>query len=231
MERLLAHEPDTQVVLLTGSYARETADATSDLDLTALTPHPRVQYRMWFDGDLHVSADARTLESFRERASRPASWSLAFPARVEARYLRGPELLGRDPSPEHPAGPPALEDFVEFVSKTIRADEDGARWFAREAASRAPSLLIPLNDRRVVTDRRDALTAALGLTIAPDGYAADMRVALGLDEGDARAAVSRLAAALIAFLRDRAPDVDPTPDLERYLRDGTLARHLGLDAA
>jgi hypothetical protein len=42
-----------------------------------------------------------------------------------------------------------------------------------------------------------------------------------------RAARERLARGLLALLRERAPDVDPQPDLPRDLADGTLERHLG----
>jgi hypothetical protein len=32
---------------------------------------------------------------------------------------------------------------------------------------------------------------------------------------------------LLAFLRERKPDVDDRPDIAGYLADGTLERHLG----
>ena len=140
--------------------------------------------------------------------------------------------LGEDPSLLHPAAGPELEDFLDFVLKAkrsaISADELGLRWFAQSAASLAPTLLIPLNEARIVAD---ALDAALSLTVAPDTYPADLRVCLGLasaSEAEMNAAVTRLGGDLLVFLREHAPDVDQQPELARYLADGTLERHLGL---
>jgi hypothetical protein len=110
-------------------------------------------------------------------------------------------------------------------------DELGLRWFAQAAVGLAPALLIPVNEERIVRDRRDALDAALNLAVAPADYTADLAVCLGLTAASAeqvRAAVARLGSRLLAFLRERAPDVDAQPELSRYLADGTLERHLGL---
>jgi hypothetical protein len=94
-----------------------------------------------------------------------------------------------------------------------------------------PTLLIPVNDARIVSDRRDALDAALNLADSPADYASDLAVCLGLTSasgGEVKAAVARLGSELLAFLRERSPDVDGQPELNRYLADGTLERHLGL---
>jgi predicted nucleotidyltransferase len=45
VEQLDTLEPVATAVLLTGSYAKGTAAEASDLDLTAITPSPRVGYR------------------------------------------------------------------------------------------------------------------------------------------------------------------------------------------
>jgi hypothetical protein len=45
-------------------------------------------------------------------------------------------------------------------------DELGLRWFAQAAAGLAPALLIPINEKRLVRDRREALDAALNLAAA-----------------------------------------------------------------
>lgn len=45
VEQLDTMEPEATAVLLTGSYAKGTAAEASDLDLTAITPSPRVGYR------------------------------------------------------------------------------------------------------------------------------------------------------------------------------------------
>ncbi len=65
--------------------------------------------------------------------------------------------------------------------------------------------MIALNPERWVRDRRDALDAALSLPVAP---------------------ACRLPLELLAFLRKRKPDVDPQPDVARYVADGTFERHL-----
>jgi hypothetical protein len=241
VERLTELEPEATALLLTGSYAKGTAGLASDLDLTAISPTPRVGYRTWFEergGDalLHVSVGATTAQAWLEREEAPARWSLGFPAVNDAQYLWSDEatkaLLGADPSLVHPAAGPELEDFLEFALKARRSasmgDELGLRWFGHGAGSLAPALLIPLNDERIVRDRRDALDAALSVAFAPATYRADLEVCLGLSPvtTDVKAAVSRLGRDLLAFLREHAPWVDPQPEVSRYLADGTLERHL-----
>ena len=101
-----------------------------------------------------------------------------------------------------------------------------------KAAALAPGLLRTLNAEVVVRDRREALDAALSLRVAPGHVRDDLTVCLGLvgadDAGVAQAAL-RLAAELLALLRQHAPDVDPQPDIAQYLADGTLERHLGFE--
>jgi hypothetical protein len=210
----------------------------------AITPSPRVGYRIWFaeripEAPLHVSAAASTADTWLAKATTPARWSLGFPARNTTAYLCTDQAtrtrLGQDPSLRHPAAAPELEDFLDFVLKAKRAaargDELGLRWFAQAAAALAPTLLIPMNGERIVVDRRDALDAALTLTIAPPSYATDLTVCLGLTaaSGDAvTVAVARLGRELLAFLREQAPEVDRQPEIARYLADGTLERHLRL---
>ena len=244
VERLLVHEPETTAVLLTGSYAKGTAAVASDLDLMAITPSPRSttghgSRSRTRTAPLHISLGAETADAWLAEAKFPARWSLGFPAINRASYLWTDAVptapLGEDPSLLHPAAGPELEDFLDFVLKAKRsansADELGLRWFAQSAASLAPTLLIPLNEERIVRDRRDALDAALSLTVAPDTYPADLRICLGLasaSEAEVKAAVARLGDDLLVFLREHSPDVDRQPELARYLADGTLERHLGL---
>jgi hypothetical protein len=236
--RLRELEPEATAILLTGSYAKGTAGVGSDFDLTAVTPAPRAGYRTWFDAGLdpplHVSAGALSAEAWRADGDEPAPWGLGFPAAVAALYLwEDGAPLGPDPSLLHPARTPSLEDFLEFVVKAIKrgatGDEAGLRWFAHAAGREAPALLAPLNPRRVVTDRRDALDAALSLAHAPESYAADAAVCLGVRAADSAtiaAVISRLGGSVLAFLRQHAPSVDPQPDLALSLADGTLERHL-----
>lgn len=83
-----------------------------------------------------------------------------------------------------------------------------------------------------VCDRRAALEAALSLRVAPEHYRDDLSVCLGLvpvDDDAVQEAALRLGRELLAFLRERKPDVDDQPDIAGYLADGTLERHLGFD--
>lgn len=237
-------EPETIAVLVFGSFARARADARSDLDLRAVTAvEPRVRYRMWFQDrphtePLHVSVGADELETWLERRGRPDWWTFGFPARQVLRYVwateRARERLGEDPSYDVPAGPPELEDFVEYVGKVqrcaARGDVLGARLFAQGVGLLAPRLLRRPEHEVVVHDRREAVEAALSLAEVPEHYRADLPVALGLAQADDAAviaAVLRLGRELLSYLREHRPDVDPQPDIARYLTDGTLERHLG----
>lgn len=242
--RLRALEPSTIAILVTGSYAKGTADEDSDLDIRAVTDEePVIRYRTWFQDrpgakPLHVSAGAKTATTWLRERELPQEWTLGFPGLYVATYVWATEdarlLLGRDPSNRHPPGPPELEDFVELLVKVRRSvvhgDAVGTRLHARGVGELAPRLLTPLNEERVVSDRREALEAALSLTVAPDHYRADISVCLGLvpagDDAVSESAL-RLGRGLLAFLRANAPDVDDQPDIASYLRDGTLERHLG----
>jgi phosphoribosyl-AMP cyclohydrolase len=240
LERLRGLEPETTALLVIGSYAKGTATEASDLDLVAITPSPRDPYRTWFEDrpphpPLHVSAGSKSAEDWLRRAESPARWSFGFPAILTTAYLwadpAARERLGDDPSLRHPAADPELEDFVEFVLKAKRSarggDEVGLRWFAHSAAELAPSLLAPLNEERIVYDRRDALDAALGLRAVPEHYRADLTVCLGLtsaSDADVKTAVARLGSEILRFVREHAPG----DQLPRYLVDGTLERHLEL---
>lgn len=240
--RLRELEPAAFAVLVGGSHAKGTADELSDLDLTAIVERDAGRHHTWFQEraglrPLHVSAGTRTVESFLARRDEPAGWWLGLPLFEPARYAwataeaRG--TLGEDPSIRRPAGPPELGDFYELCIKVKRAvagnDSFGLRVWALAAAELAPRLLLPLNEPVLVSSRREAAEAALAVAIAPEHYAEDLRTCLGLaaadDEALARAAL-RLGRELLAFLREHKPDVDPQPDLVRYLADGTLERQL-----
>ena len=247
LARAVAHmrelEPDAVAVVVTGSYAKDTADERSDLDLRALTTEPpRVPYRTWFvdrpgTSPLHVSAGTKTVEDWLADGLGPAAWALGFPARDEATYAwstpEAVQALGDPPTRLHPASPPELEDFVEALVKVRRAeaagDAVGARWHARSAAELAPRLLVSLNPERVVHDRRDALDAALSASVAPPGYPDALAACLGVREASneaVAAAATELGRGLLELLRERAPDVDAQPGIGAALADGTLARQL-----
>lgn len=237
-------EPNAVAVLVHGSFARGRVDEGSDLDLRALIEgQPRVRYRMWFQerpsaAPLHISVSAEDLETWLERRTRPDWWTFGFPAGQVVRYAWATEAarrrLGSDPSYVVPAGDPELEDFVEFVGKVrrcaARGDVLGARLFAQGAGLVAPGLIRGPGDNAVVHDRREALDAALSLRHAPEHYRADLSTALGLTDADDAMVVEaalRLGREVLVFLREHRPDVDPQPEIARYLVDGTLERHLG----
>lgn len=242
---LVTSERDTLALLVTGSYAKGSATPDSDLDLVLLTATtPTVGYRTSFLDrrgypPLHVSAFATTLDAWLERGRQPERWALGFPARFDAHYVWSTsdacDRLGDDPSQiDHPPAPPELEDLVEAFQKMRRASRTddwlGARWHARDAAELMPRLLVPLNAERRVRDRREALEAALDLTVAPDGWRDDLPVALGLTDATDITVVRvtlRLGLGLLAFLREHAPDIDPQPGIGAALADGTLERVLG----
>ena len=247
-DRLAGLEPDTVALLATGSYAKGTATADSDLDLHALTSAaPRERYRRWFEArpdgpPLHVSAGAKTVDDWLAASAEPARWSLGFAARNDAVYLWAEpnvrERLGESPTNVHPPGAAELEDVVEALAKVGRAaaagDDLGARWHAQAAALAAPRLLLGVNPERVVGDRRDALDAALSLPVAPAGWRADLATCLGLTETDddgVTAAAARLGLGLLAFLREHDPDVDEQPGVADALRSGALERALARSGA
>jgi hypothetical protein len=240
--RLRELEPEAIAVLVGGSYAKGTADELSDLDLTAIVEKDAGRYHTWFEDrpgmrPLHVSAGVKTIDERLARESEPAAWRLALPLLEPARYAWATDearrRLGEDPSLRRPGGPPELEDFFEFCVKVKRAiaagDALAVRIWSNAAAELAPRLLLPLNETVHVSSRREAVELALAFSRAPEHWAEDLRICLGLVAADdARLTTSavRLGRELLAFLREHKPDVDPQPDLIRYLSDGTLERHL-----
>jgi hypothetical protein len=198
---------------------------------------------MWFEQrpdakPLHVSPSVKSLDTWLAKRGEIQQWALGFPVEHVVRYVWATDearvALGDPPSNFHPPAEPQLEDFVECLGKVRRftrlGDSIGVRAFAREAAALAPGLLRTLNPEIVVRDPREAIEAARSLKVSPKHYGEDFEVAFGLvlasDEAVERSAV-RLGAELLAFLRERKPDVDPQPDIAGYLADRTLERHLG----
>lgn len=242
--RVLELEPATIAILVSGSYAKGTADELSDLDLQVVTAaSPRSPYRMWFEDrpgrdPLHVSPSVKSLDAWLRKRSEPQDWAFGLPVEHVARYVwataEARQSLGDPPTNLHPPAEPELEDFVECAGKVLRCgaagDAPGVRFFARLLAQLAPRLLLSLNDVTLVHDPREALDVALSLRVAPEHYRDDVPACLGLiavDDDRAYASAVRLSRELLAFLREHAPHADPQPDIARYLADGTLERHLG----
>jgi hypothetical protein len=236
--RLREEEPDAVGVFAFGSYAQGTAGPTSDLDLQVVTlARPRVDYRTWFVADLHVAASAKSTDQIRARCAEPASWALGFPVISPGVWVwstaAATVALGDPPAFTHPGDRPELEDLVEWCAKALRADDSLAlRIAAHGAGEEAPALLRDLNAPETVRNRVGAVRAALGYRTAPEGWADDLTVLLGLEPADdarVRDAVTRLARGTLALLRERrSPVGEWQPELNRYLLDGTLERHLGL---
>jgi phosphoribosyl-AMP cyclohydrolase len=242
--KLVELEPSTIAILISGSYAKEVADESSDLDVQVVTAdEPSSPYRMWFENrpgstPLHVSPSVKSLGAWLRKRDEPQDWAFGFPVEHVVRYVWATDdaraMLGDPPTNTHPPAEPELEDFVEFVGKVRRChakgDVVGVRFFARALAFLAPRLIQPVNEVVLVHDPREALDAALSLSIAPAHYRDDMIACLGLiavDDDRVYESAMRLSHELLTFLRERRPDVDPQPDITRYLIDGTLERHLG----
>jgi lactoylglutathione lyase len=242
--RILAEQPDALAILVHGSYAAGQATRLSDLDIVTLTSGepPGHADVAWFepisDRLLHVSTGAVELNVFLENVARPAAWSLGFPTEEPLVPLHEVdnvvrEKLGDPPFIRRPASEPELEDFVEYTVKVRIAGEsdDGVavRWHARNAARLAPGLLLALNKEVRVRDALQAVRAGLALQVCPPRYHELMPMLLGLEARPtdvvARASLD-LAHSLLRYLRDRRPDVDPQPELARYLTDGTLERYI-----
>jgi phosphoribosyl-AMP cyclohydrolase len=242
--RIRELEPSALAILVSGSYTTGTADEDSDLDLQVATEdEPRVRYRMWFEErpgakPLHVSLSVKSVAEWLATRAEPQSWALGFAVEHIVSYVWASPgtrvLLGDPPSNRHPPEEPQLADFVEYVAKVRRAATRGdameARMYARQGAELAPGLLRTLNPEVLVRDRSDALAAALSLEVSPEHFRDDLPVCLGVvqaSDDQVFAACQRLAHELLAVLRERAPEVDPQPDIARYLADGTLERQLG----
>lgn len=175
-------------------------------------------------------------EYLKEVRARPAAWSLGFAVESTGVWAwqtaAAVAALGDPPSLDRPPGDAELEDFVEWSMKALRAtDMIALRVAARGAGEEAPALLRDLNAPERVRDRASAVRAALGYATAPQGWRDDLAVLLGLEpaaDDAVRAAVRRLATGTLALLREGGSRVGADqPDLNRYLHDGTLERHLG----
>lgn len=231
VERVREHEPDAGAVLATGSYAKGTARADSDLDLTAITRAPeRTRYRMWFEDGLHVSVSAKTTGAWLAALDQPHAWTLGFPGTYDAVYVWAEddvrERLGEPPSNAVPPSDPEVEDFVEASLKARRGGV-ALRVHARSAGELAPGILRKLNPDRIVHDRLDAVAAALALPVAPAGWRDDLSICLGLvPAADSVLALAslRLARGVLALVREHDPTVDPQPDVAQYVADGTFER-------
>jgi hypothetical protein len=171
------------------------------------------------------------------RRWKPADWWLGMPVLEVFRYAWSTDdarsILGDDPSISRPAAKPELEDFFEFAIKAKRAaalgEALGLRVWARSLGALAPRLLVALNDVAPARDRREEATVALAFEVAPEHWREDLAACLGLDstdDGSLCAAALRLPLELLAFLRERRPDVEPLPELVALLADGTLERQL-----
>ena len=247
-DRLRTEIPETAAVLLKGSHAAGTAGPWSDLDFDVLVDRgePVEEYLAWLldgpDGHLvHVSVAVADLRSWLEAGSESASWAFGFPAREVTTLLwsRDDALRARldRPHRDRPAVDPELEDFVEGLGKArnahLRGDALSCRVACQELAELCPTLLVPLNALTRPATRPAALTAALGLAIAPPGYRHDMLLCLGLSgqastANEVLAAGERLVSGTLSLLRARIDVVAHLlpSDLAGYLADGTLQRYL-----
>jgi len=239
LERVVARAREEEAGVLGvaafGSYARGEAAPASDLDLEAvLREQPQVGYRTWFVDGLHVSIGFDSVERVRASLAEPARWSLKLAVEMPARWIEADaearSALGDPPDFSRPPGEPELEDAVEWCAKALRASESlPLRVAARGLGEEAPALLRDLNGSPRVRSRVEAVRAASAFAVAPDGWADDLPVLLGLapaDDARVRDAVERVGRGVLRLLREHGAEVEQ-PELTRYLHDGTLERHLG----
>lgn len=91
--RLRELEPSTVAVFVSGSYAKETADEASDLDVQVATPsEPAIRYFTWFEErpelmPLSVSARMKSIDSWLAKRGESQEWALGFPVLHVARYV------------------------------------------------------------------------------------------------------------------------------------------------
>jgi predicted nucleotidyltransferase len=239
VERCRREEPEAIGIFAFGSYVQGTAQPRSDLDLQIVTPgEPRGDYRTWFEDGRHVAVSAKSVSTIRGRCADSASWALWFAVESPGAWVwstpAAVEAFGDPPAFTHPAGRPEVEDFVEWCSKALRASDSLAlRVAARGLGEEAPALLRELNDPPAVFSRLAAVHTALAYAEAPAGWSEDLPVLLGLtaaDDSRVRLAVTRVGRGTLALLRERGSAAGSwQPDLNRYLLDGTLERHLGFE--
>jgi phosphoribosyl-AMP cyclohydrolase len=234
-------EPSAAGILVHGSYVTGSARPESDLDLDIfISDEPTTHYRTWFQprggaAPLHISARSDlTVETWNEEEDEPAEWSFGLPVAMPHEWLwvGDPHLveeLGEHPVLRKPPGTPEIEDMVDAVIKMLRHaredDELGARLHAVDAARCAAPTVAALNDPNPVTNPRGALTAVLALPIAPDGWARDLPIALGLTAtplDDIVVTTKKLVVATLRLVREVNPSVDGQPEIGRYILDGTL---------
>jgi hypothetical protein len=197
---------------------------------------PRVRYRTWFVGGTHVSVGAAAAETLRRSQESPRAWAYGFAAESPGDWLwstaAAVAALGDPPTLRYPPAEPELEDFVEYAAKAFRAGDAVALRLAAQGLGRTavPLLLHDLNPQHTVRTRVEAIAAARGLRLVPEGWAGDLPVLLGLaaaTDAEVLASAGRVAFGVLALLRERGSGVGAAqPDCDRYLHDGTFERHL-----
>jgi hypothetical protein len=173
---------------------------------------PRIGYRTWFLGDLHVSIGFAAATALKEARTRPVDWSLGLAVGMPAVWVWSTDAalaaLGDPPDFSRPPREPELEDFVEWCAKALRAGEPlTLRVAARGLGEEAPSLLRELNGATRVQNRFEAVRVARDFGVAPEGWSEDLLVLLGLSPaGDERVrlAVERVGKGVLALLRSVA---------------------------
>lgn len=247
--QLRQEEPRAVAILCHGSYARNQAEAHSDLDLDLLIDgEPLVGYRSAFTelpGGrlLHVTIAIMSLEHWLGQFMPQIDseeWAFFLPARQMARLLWAtPEaharLIGSIVVEIQLS--PQLQDVLECVGKVrnamARADDLGVRLAAQDLALRYPAVLALLNPPLQIETRRQALQAALDLPVAPVGYRAALLTCLGMSGQatsvqDVHAAAVQLVLSLLPMLQAHAAQIGDRfePGLPEALSDGRVLRLL-----
>lgn len=242
--RLRAEYPDAIAVVLKGSHARGQAKPWSDIDFDVLESTADVEdYRTWIElvGDrlVHISAGVESLDAWLADSQNPSSWSLGFPTIETTKLLwavddEHRELLDH-PYQTHPPHEIEIEDTMEALGKMrnalSRGDVIGVYRNANKLATLIPTMLIPINLPKSVSNSREAIEAVLALSNVPEGFAEDWLTCVGYV--DTRTPESTLAAATRIFtgtLRMLPSDPDTVgQDFDILLRDGVIEAYLNQD--
>lgn len=237
-------EPTVVGILAHGSYATGRAHPDSDLDLDLfISGEPTAHYRTWFEdrpgSPLHVSARCDlSIEVWQDEMEEPEDWALGLPLELPHVWLWVSDeslvaAIGEKPVLQKPGSSPEIEDMIDALRKMRRhhrsADQLGVRLEAQAAARFAAPTVAALNPAPAVTTPRAALECLLALSIVPPHWPEDMVAALGLSGAAVEQVASqaeRLVTGTLQLAREVNPSVDEQPDIQQYLRDGTLLRML-----
>lgn len=245
-------EPNALAIMLFGSLARGDAGPFSDIDLRVVTEgEPRVRDRVRFverpdGGLLHLSIGSRPFTEIVQTAEDLERWAWMIETYstaetlwekpgVAARLLA--EIRAREPRPEAYAAKSGyhLETLLEYAAKVknavVKGDEQGVRAYAANLADVCWRLLRPLNPVLTFPGESEFWDRVSAFTVAPEGYAEDLRYCLGLLDEPRPVHVLvwralRLAEGTLGVIEAHVAALRLPDDLARPVSGGTVRRYL-----